>query len=208
MEGVNELNGPKIIPLVDPDTGEELKLTKDGTFQNLRTKAEFIVNDRGFIISLTDPKTKEKAHIENNNILVNNNTGTKYPITKKGEIILEKKQPQTTKKQQPVVQQKIKPAIKQIPLETIYKDYVNRYLNLVYKERGVILEFTFNKENTYCTSSALSNNKIIYKTNFQNIDKFKNNVLLTIVEEFIKNSEEVTFKENNNIYKYKRRLIK
>ena len=28
--------------------------------------------------------------------------------------------------------------------------------------------------------------------------KFKNNVLLTIVEEFIKNSEEVTYKENNN----------
>ena len=25
MEGVNELNGPKIIPLVDPETGEEVK---------------------------------------------------------------------------------------------------------------------------------------------------------------------------------------
>ncbi len=197
MEGVNELNGPKIIPLVDPETGEELKLTKDGTFQNLRTKAEFVVNDRGFIISLTDPVTKEKAHLENNH-LVNNNTRKKYPINEKGEVIVKEK----TKSQQQPVQTKIKQVTKQIPLEVIYRDYVNRYLNLVYKEKGVILEFNFDKTNAYCTSSAISGNKLIYKANFQNIEKFKNNVLLIIINEFIKNSEEVTYKENKNTNNY------
>ena len=217
MEGVNELNGPKIIPLVDPDTGEELKLTKDGTFQNLRTKAEFVVNDRGFIISLTDPITEGKAHVEND-LLVSDDTGKKYPINKKGEIILEEKKEEKVSrpqpKEQPKVKQtikqtvkqttqvKIKPPVKQIPLEVIYNDYVNRYLNLVYQESGVVLEFIFDKNNKYCTSNAISSNKLIYKTNFQNLEKFQNNVLQVIIREFIKNSEEVTYKEKNNLDNY------
>ena len=217
MEDVNELNGPKIIPLVDPSTGEELKLTKDGTFQNLRTKAEFIVNDRGFIISLTDPITEGKAHVEND-LLVSDDTGKKYPINKNGEIVLEEKKEETVStpqpKEQPKVKQtikqtvkqttqvKVKPPVKQIPLEVIYNDYVNRYLNLVYQESGVVLEFIFDKNNKYCTSNAISSNKLIYKTNFQNLEKFQNNVLQVIIREFIKNSEEVTYKEKNNLDNY------
>ena len=57
MKDSYELSGPKVIPLVDPKTDEELKLTKDGYFQNPRTKDIFAVNDSGFVIELKDPET-------------------------------------------------------------------------------------------------------------------------------------------------------
>ena len=60
-------------------------------------------------------------------------------------------------------------------IEHTIPDFVqNRYYTW---SSRVIIEFVFDKNNAYCESSAVSNNKIIYKTNFQNLEKFKNNVL-------------------------------
>ena len=203
MKDSYELTGPKVIPLVDPKTKEELKLTKDGYFQNPRTKDIFAVNDSGFVIELKDPETNSKAHIENN-FLVSDTTGKKYPINDKGQVIVEKKKEAVERKQPTVLPQKV--PIKQVPIEDIYKNYVYNVLNTILHESGVIVEFNMDKENKFCSSTVISttglNKRIVYAKRFQNTDTFQNYVLFTIIREFAKLSGKVSIKAINNVNNY------
>ena len=203
MKDSYELSGPKVIPLVDPTTKEELKLTKDGYFQNPRTKDIFAVNDSGFVIELKDPETNSKAHIEND-FLVSDSTGKKYPINEKGQVIIHKPEEEISKKQPTTLPQKT--PIKQVSIEDIYKNYVYNVLNTILKESGVIVEFSMDKENKICSSTVVSttglNKRIVYAMRFQNTDSFQNNVLFTIVREFSKMSGNLSFKIIENINNY------
>ena len=203
MKDSYELSGPKVIPLVDPKTEEELKLTKEGYFQNPRTKDIFAVNDSGFVIELKGPETNSKAHIENN-FLVSDSTGKKYPINEKGQVITQKQTEEISKKQPSVLPQKA--PIKQVSIEDIYKNYVYNVLNTILKESGVIVEFHMDKENKICSSTVVSttglNKRIVYAMRFQNTESFQNNVLFNIVREFSKMSGNLSFKIIENVNNY------
>ena len=134
MDETKQLNDCPIIPLVDPNTGEELKFNGEGVFENTKTKSCFAVTDSGFVIELIDPETKGKAHLDGN-FLISDVTGKKYPLDANGHIMLG---PEIPQKKEKIVQSTITPKYEKVRQPETTPKY----------EKTVPLELTQKQVNT------------------------------------------------------------
>ncbi len=206
-----EIYGCQVIPLVDPDTGEELKLTKDGTFQNLKTKRVFGVTESGFVVELVDPVTHGKAHLEGDT-LVSDETKKKYKIDNTGTVIVDKVLPVSrqvpSKELVNEVQQQFVNVQKKktLTIGEQYLDYVNKVISLLDKEHGVIIEFAMDSTDKICSAKAISTigvtKRLVYAQQFNNTKPFQNNVLFTLVKEFTKRYKKVSINIIENVNNY------
>lgn len=179
----------RVIPLIDPTTKEELKLNKEGLLENIRTKKTFAVSEGGFVVELTDPETKGKAHLEGN-YLVSDTTNKRYKIDEKGNIQISEEE----KLKQIKVNTNLEQLQKQfnqgqtVPDNNENNQYLEKMQEVLKKQKGVISEFVISLDEKSCHNEVIStislNKRIVLSKKFVYNDNFFDQVLSKVIIEY------------------------